>query len=297
MGSKAVVLTLVGLALGPTTVHADTIVPDLGAASAYGLLAIPQEDDDASARVSSSSDATTSIGVGAPGVYQKSGLGNVIGSVHLETGVTQLLTGSGSPGTITTGVDLSTAIADALAASAAVAALTADISITNLTTSQTINSVGNVTVVEFGDLDLGGLDILTLSGGASDYFILNIDDRFNLSGSSQLVLSGGLTPNHLLINMATAGDPIAISAGSLAGGTFLMPLRDFTLHGAIYNGGIYANDIWISSGGEFTHVPFEPPEPPPPPPTEPVIPEPSSLLLFGTGLLPAATWLRRRTIR
>jgi len=121
---------------------------------------------------------------------------------------------------------------------------------------------------------------LTITGGASDFFIFNFASNggISLSGSSKLVLNG-VDADQILYNFAGAGSDISISAD--LSGTVLAPERDFTFHHAILTGAAFANDIWISSGASVIQDTYNGPgEPLPPPPT---IPEPSSFIMLGLG--------------
>jgi len=267
------------------------VAPDLGDAAAYTLLAIPDSSDAPTLAVSSDSDVAGQLGVGPGGFYNKSGSGDVTGNVILASTATSLNTGSGNPGNIQTG-DLTSAIADALAASNAISLAALDpptASFASITSTDTITGINGVSLFAVGDLNLGGSDILTLQGAATDFFIFHVTGVLNVSGSSKIVTSGGLLPQNVLFHVPTTGTDIIVSASSEAVGTFLAPHRDFTLHGALVQGRVIANDIGVTSGGEFFAFPQQP-EPQPQP--EPVIPEPSTALLLGLGLLPLA---RRRS--
>lgn len=292
--SKAVAALSVLLALCQApSAFAAFVAPDLGDAAAYTLLAIPDGSDAPTLAVSSDSDVVGQLGVGPGGFYNKSGSGDVTGNVILASTATSLNTGSGNPGNLQSG-DLTSAIADALAASNAIALAALDPptqSFANITSTDTITGISGVSLFAVGDLNLGGSDILTLQGAATDFFIFHVTGVLNLSGSSKIVTSGGLLPQNVLFHVPTTGGDIIVSASSEAVGTFLAPHRDFTLHGALVQGRVIANDIGVTSGGEFFAFPPQPgPEPQPQP--EPVIPEPGTALLLGLGLLPLA---RRRS--
>jgi len=256
-------------------------IPDLGDATDFALLAIPNESDTPSISISSSSTVSGNLGIGPSGVYIKSGSGNVIGNVLLSSGDAKLITGSGSPGTLLLNSNLSQAIADALQASSDAAALSPTQVLGNITTSQTLTSSGNVNVVSLTSINLSGSKTLTLSGSATDAFIVNISGGFGLSGSSAIALSGGLTPNHVLFNLPTSGTSIVFFADEV--GTLLAPHRDFTLHGASLLGAVLANDIQVTSGGQVSQESWF--DAPPTPNPTPTIPEPHSAILLGLGLV------------
>jgi len=270
-------------------------VLDLGDAADYGLLAVPNTDDVPDVNLFASAKVTGDIAVGTDGSFTmfSSGPGRgVFGDLYLAPGVSQSFSsGANLTGAIFTNVDLSQAIADALQASLDAAALTPTQTFGTVNSTTTWISAGGVNVIDVTTIDLGALDVLTLSGASSDYFIINVSTGFNMSGSSQIVTSGGLNPNHVLFNFDSTGDPLSMTAVSSATGTFLAPFRDAQFDGALVSGAVIANDIRIGSSGELFHVPFEPPPPPPP---SSVIPEPASSLLLGLGLLGGAFGRRRK---
>ncbi len=284
---KRFVFFLAGVAisvatLSPQNATASLVVPDLGEAANYALFAIPQNSDPASITISSASGVLGDLAIGNPGLYDKSGAGVITGSVFLATGVTTSISGvPGAEGTLVPNSNLAQAILDALLASTGASLLAPTQILGDITNTQTVTGNGDVNVLSVNKIHLSGSKVLTLSGNATEFFILNISGDFDLSGSSGIVLAGGLDPSHVLLNVPTTGD-IIVSASSTVTGTLLAPYRDFTLHGANLQGEVIANDIRITSGGQIVQDSFE--SPLPPPPQEPVIPEPSSLLLLGLGL-------------
>ena len=88
---------------------------------------------------------------------------------------------------------------------------------------------------------------------------------------------------------------------SHADGTFLGTTADDRFYGVIEPGGISAIKLTNTSGGiEVDHLQYgllgEIEGPPGPPPTDGVVPEPTSLLLFGLGGLGVGVMKRRRLV-
>ena len=103
------------------------------------------------------------------------------------------------------GQDLRSAVDDAIAAQASAAAL-----------GET--ALGNFTggglaagVYQAASFDLNKTT-LTITGGASDRFILNISGEFDFH-QSQIVLQGGITANNVLFNVLGPGDPVTVGHG------------------------------------------------------------------------------------
>lgn len=103
------------------------------------------------------------------------------------------------------GQDLRSAVDDAIAAQASAAALGG-------------TTLGNFTggslaagVYQAASFDLNKTT-LTITGGASDRFILNVSGEFDFH-QSQIVLQGGITANNVLFNVLGPGDPVTVGHG------------------------------------------------------------------------------------
>jgi hypothetical protein len=154
--------------------------------------------------------------------------------------------------------------------------LTANATITN----NTITGVGggNLTVVSAGALH----NIpLTITGGASDYFIINVD---SLQTNEAMTLGGGVTASHILWNFTGNGNGnvFQTSGGDTVYGTFLSALgsgsynfSNLNLTGELIN---TTGDVQLVSGSSIaTEASFQVLAP---------TPEPASFVLFASaGLL------------
>src|SRR5436190_404427 len=146
--------------------------------------------------------------------------------------------------TVTGGIviqDLTQADADARAASMDAAGFTPTQTLGNINSSTTITGGGGLNVISIDSVNLVK-QTLTIAGSASDIFIFNVTGDYIFNGS-QMVLSGGVTANHILWNFPTAGSDIEFfTPVAVAFGTFLAPQRGFIqdhgdLEGAAIAGG------------------------------------------------------------
>jgi len=157
--------------------------------------------------------------------------------------------------TVTGGIvtqSLTTARNNALAASACYAALAPTRTIRSITSSTTLTGNGGLNVINVGSIVLVK-KVLTLKGGPNDIFIINVSGDFSM-GSSQVVLAGGVTVNHVLWNVPGTGTTVNVyKSVTSVSGTFLVPYRDYvqdvaTLYGSVLSGG----NVRIHSGAKVT---------------------------------------------
>ena len=220
------------------------------------------------------------VGVGGGnGSLQKA---TVNGSVIVGAGANPGISGKDFivTGGITTGANLSSAINAAIAASNRAAGLQATQTFTNITSDLIIHGNGGQNVISVNSIDLNGAN-LTLAGGANDLFVINVTGDFQLS-HAQIVLSG-ISLNNVLFNVIGTGNTVDFhKADTAVFGTVLAPDRDLIVDnaGLVVHGAIIANNITIHSGGQV-----QGPNP---------VPEPTAMLLLGTGLAGLAETVRRR---
>lgn len=159
-------------------------------------------------------------------------------------------------GTITHNVDLSQAVADAKAASAAAAALPADFNEGNINGPQTIllNSVTQMTpgvfVINATQLSLNNGQVLTLDGTGippGSQVIINVTGQFTLNGGT-IALAGGLTADHVLVNN-TSTQAASITGGGQLFGSFLGPNLNaqFNNNAAAVYGQVIVQSVQFSS--------------------------------------------------
>jgi len=163
-----------------------------------------------------------------------------------------------------------------------------------LTSSQTINASSGILdgggnrVFTTTSVNLNNASILTISGSASDYVVVNVTDN-NPAFNGQIILTGGITSDQVLFNMFggnyvthTGGPTLTISPnGQTTTGTFLDPNGGMQFNHGLLNGRFFGGDVQnqqIVSGASI----FAPAN----------IPEPTSLAL--AGLAGALCLLRKR---
>ena len=161
--------------------------------------------------------------------------------------------------------NLAQAAADANAASVTAAALTADFSFGNVTANTTIaattaSRADGITVASFTSLNYN-TDILTISGNFADVFVINVMGNWTYF-DSQIVLTGGVTADHVLFNFPVSGASIEFSkATNVINGTFLAPYGSALYHNpAAFNGAIIAKNVTIHSDANLKSVPLSPGE-------------------------------------
>lgn len=139
------------------------------------------------------------------------------------------------------------------------------------------NRVFTVTSFNLNDTSTGGL---VINGSASDYVVLNISSGISIQGN--ISLSGGITSDHVLFNIAGSGNTLQSSGGPTIYGIVLDPngqlnLDNITIYGRAFGGD--TQNIQAVSGFNL----YEP------------VPEPTSLSLLGAAALGlAAVFYSRR---
>lgn len=263
--SYRVLLTAAVAALcAVTTTRASMIGPvNLGTAGDYALLALSGDIQDSGPTGPDANPYSVNGKIGVvsgSGKFQTSGSRTYNGPIYLHTGATYSSSAQGAPPPMSSpAIDamLAQASADAFAASAF--ALTLPVTATygtinnNLTISQ--GNVGNY-VFNIGNISFSGGKSLTLSAPAGSNFILNISSGLTLTGGN-ILLAGGLTPDHVLINY-TGTSAIRFSGGGNSSrlyGTILAPNAHVQITPGFVAGSIIAASIQMSSGANVIPIP------------------------------------------
>lgn len=139
--------------------------------------------------------------------------------------------------------DVSQAVADALAASAAAAMLPPTQFFNKIQMATTIVGNGGLNVINVNKIDLKRRrDSLTLQGGPNDEFVINVVSKVQLDRRSEIKLSGGILPSKVLFNFVGPSSKLNMRGNSKAVGTYLIPNSDATLEGGrtLLTGAVYA---------------------------------------------------------
>ena len=138
---------------------------------------------------------------------------------------------------------------------------------------------------------IGNGNTVTINGTASDFVVIDVTGNSGNKLDGALALTGGITPNQVLINFIGSGGEVGGAAnGATLNGTFLIPnqkvnLNSLTINGHLF-GGAADQDFQFVSNSFISQPPFQPPS---------QVPEPASLVLLGSGLVSWAYWKRRKT--
>jgi len=189
--------------------------------------------------MSGSSLINGTLSLNTAGRLNKSGTSRVAGGVQQNSATDALL---------------DQAVEDALTASQSAASLPVTIiSPTNITIS---NPSQNITItggVGTNVLNITSLNIsngtVTLNAPHGGSFIMNVSGGFALSGTSKIVLAGGVNPSDVLYNIVGSGGSVSMSGGASVTGILLAPQRGVSLSNAIVTGEIISGGSGISFSG------------------------------------------------
>jgi hypothetical protein len=138
--------------------------------------------------------------------------------------------------------------ADAKTASAAAAALAPTQTFKSINRATTITGNGGLNVINInGDISAS----LTLSGSASDVFIINVKGDLSLHGTASLNLSGGVTASNVLYNFVGRHGSISTHSHTVVNGTLLALRYDVSINGVV-NGEVIAGGDFVGLGKHAT---------------------------------------------
>jgi PEP-CTERM motif len=173
-----------------------------------------------------------------------------------------------------------------------------------LTSSQTINASAGMLdgsgneVFQTNSVNLNNASVLTINGSPSDFVVVNVTDS-NPAFNGSIVLTGGITSDHVLFNMFggdytthTGGPTLTISTnGQITTGVFLDPNGGMQINHSVLDGRFFGGDVvnqQIVSGADINA--------PTGPGTPPGVPEPATMLLvlLGAPAIGVLAWRRRQ---
>ena len=179
-----------------------------------------------------------------------SGTGSIRGNVVSQTGGSMVKSSTFGITGVVSNSNLSQGVTDANNASNSAFALTATAgypTTINQNTSLSLSGGANQTVVlQLSDFVLSGNAALTLQGTASTTYIINVTNKFSLTGSSIVQLSGGLTYDNVLFNVRGTGD-VTMGGSAVLNGIVLATNRTVKMSGsATVYGQVIANKVSLS---------------------------------------------------
>lgn len=205
---------------------------ELGLAANYAGLEV------GSSLFSISKDTTVvngNAGVDGNGSLSFTGGGVINGEIDAGSGASLTITGGSTAtgGVMQSYASMSQVVQDAQNAAAYYAALTP---------GQTLSSLGTGTLTGSGGLDVyqinGDLSLsrsnLTLSGGANDFFVINITGAINLSGGSNILLNG-ISPDQVVFNLIGTGTKMTTTGESDTNGIFLAENGAINISGGVHD--------------------------------------------------------------
>jgi hypothetical protein len=150
--------------------------------------------------------------------------------------------------------------ADVLALSAQIAALPPTQTFGDITGATTITRTAALNVIRVNSINLVKKN-LTLIGNSTDTFLINVTSPtalFVLNGV-HVILSGGLTPNHVVFNFPGTGGTVQVfKQNSGLNGTLLAPQRDITIDNVTDNpwvtGSVIGSTVNVHSGARVVGI-------------------------------------------
>ena len=237
---------------------------DLGAAGRtknWAVFSINSSQND-TVEFSGGSMAIGDVGVAGNGNIKMSGGAMINGDLYYRTPGSLNLSG----GAKISGLTHHDATSDALLDQGAMDALNAASFAASLSTSSAFTSLTQInlsgnnnftltgngkTVLNLQNFQLSGGSTLTLTGTAGTAFVINVSNQFSLSGSSSIVLSGGLTAADVLINVTGTGKKVDLSGSSMMTGILLAAKRDVNLSGSsMVTGEVIGNTVTLSGSAK-----------------------------------------------
>lgn len=239
-------------------------VPGMGDLSRCALLALGTDG----IQMSGSAAVAGDVEVAGSGVDNLSGYARIDGDFYRRSNSTLLMW---STATVTgeyyynRATELDNSRSKALAVSTRALALKSTRSYSNIGLSQNQSmklsgAPGETVVLKLGNFTLTGNATLTLQGTASTTYVINVTKQFSLSGTSKIVLSGGLTWDHVLFNVTGTGADVTVSGTSILQGVLVANSRTVKLSGQSKTiGAVIANRIVMTDASKVLHPAIQSP--------------------------------------
>jgi uncharacterized repeat protein (TIGR01451 family)/choice-of-anchor A domain-containing protein len=224
-------------------------VISLGTAGSYSVLGLKNTQ-----LTNNQAAITGTEGVSQGGSLNNGASSSISGNVYQYANGQVTGTGTVGGSIITNATLLAQNDTDALAAATQAAALTATQTFGAINAATTITGNGGLNVIDVnGSINLNNASI-TLSGTASDVFVVNVTGNATFGGTGGLLLAGGVTPNHVLYNFTDTNNgpgpgTITSAIGNTLDGTLLAPNYNLNLAGSFIGAVIGGGKTLSLQGG------------------------------------------------
>lgn len=227
------------------------------------------------------STITGDVGIGLTGQAQLNGPGVISGALQFSAPNTGQYSDSGvtvgsvgyNDATVTTALSAVNDLSMSLGTESGTSLTVNGNTLINAS-SGTLDGSGNevFTVASHSDFSLTTSQTLTISGTANQYVVINLGGSGGYSVDGNIVLTGGITSDHVLFNFTggnyatlTGGNTLQISAnGDVLTGVFLDPNGNMQINNATLDGQFFGGDTQnmnIVSGANIVFTPSVAPVP------------------------------------
>ena len=174
------------------------------------------------------------LGIGASGQFHLSGGISLSSTLYADPTATIKIDGGSSLTGPTLTQSMSVLQTAAINLSNSSSALTPTQTFSQITSSLTITGNGSQNVIDVsGNFHLQSGNTLTLSGSASDTFIINVPGGMQLDPGSNIILVG-VMPTQVLFNFPGSGGQVQANNANTAG-IFLAPSKPIQINGGVHD--------------------------------------------------------------
>ena len=118
-----------------------------------------------------------------------------------------------------------------------------------------VGAPGETVTLNFRNFVVADQSSFTLQGTATTTFIINVTKQFSLSGSSQIILSGGLQCDRVFFNVLGRGSVVSLYDNAQLYGTLTAMQRTVNINGSIVYGAVRARKIFLTEGARIIPPP------------------------------------------
>jgi cytoskeletal protein CcmA (bactofilin family) len=268
--SLLAIITAAACGIGGATAQANllTALPEMGDLTKWAVFTLGAGTSDTD-ELTGTVDVFGDVGVAGSGNITMTGNATIHGRLNYHIGGTFTRNGNATVtgGTYQNNSELGLGVSEAIGSSNHADTFTTSsaytgISSVNLSSHQNLTIVathdrpGNTTVLNLTDFTLSGGSSFTLQGTASDNFIINVSRQFSLTGSSKIVLSGGVAWDDVLFHVRGSGRDVTIDGQSYLEGILMANNQTVKVTGgSTVKGEIVANKVVLNGGAQVIHPP------------------------------------------